>query len=67
MTLRLIPESLFGRLVLALVAAVGVTLLVIVALIVRERRDLELLGTGAWSSAQLIAEASISLSQLNRG
>jgi signal transduction histidine kinase len=67
MTVRLIPESLFGRLVLALVAAVGVTLLVIVALIVRERRDLELLGTGAWSSAQLIAEASISLSQLNPG
>ena len=60
------PESLFGRLVRA-GRTVGVTLLVIVALIVRERRDLEYCGTGAWSSAQVIAEASISLAQLPPG
>ncbi len=64
MALRIVPASLFGRLMLALVAAVGVTLLVAVLLIVRERRDLALLGTGAWSTAQLIADASVSLAQL---
>lgn len=61
MAMRLVPESLFGRLMLALVGAVGVTLLVAVLLIVRERRDLALLGTGAWSTAQLIADTSIAL------
>jgi signal transduction histidine kinase len=62
--MRLVPESLFGRLMLALVGAVGVTLLVAVLLIVRERRDLALLGTGAWSTAQLIADTSVSLARL---
>lgn len=61
MAVRLIPSSLFGRLMLALVGAVGVTLLVAVLLIIRERRDLALLGTGAWSTAQVIAETSASL------
>ncbi len=64
MTLRLVPESLFGRLMLALVAAVGITLLVAVLLIVRERRDLAFLGTGAWGTAQLIADTSTSLAGL---
>lgn len=64
MTLRLVPGSLFGRLMLALVGAVGITLLVAVLLIVRERRDLALLGTGAWSTAQVIAETSASLAAL---
>ncbi len=40
MKLRLVPDSLLGRLLAALLAVVGVTLLVIVLLIVRERRDL---------------------------
>jgi signal transduction histidine kinase len=62
--LRLVPESLFGRLMLALVGAVGITLLVAVLLIVRERRDLALLGTGAWSTAQLIADTSTALASL---
>jgi signal transduction histidine kinase len=62
---RLLPQSLFGRLMLALVSAVGVTLLVAVLLIVRERRDLALLGTGAWSTAQLIADAATSLAGLS--
>lgn len=64
MAVRLVPESLFGRLLLALVGAVGITLLVAVLLIVRERRDLALLGTGAWSTAQLIADTSVSLAGL---
>ncbi|MEQ1580929.1 MAG: ATP-binding protein [Steroidobacteraceae bacterium] len=64
MAVRLVPESLFGRLMLALIGAVGITLLVAVLLIVRERRDLALLGTGAWSTAQLIADTSIALAGL---
>src|SRR5690349_6407275 len=66
MAIPLIPRSLFGRLLLALLAVVGVTLIVVVALIVRERRDLALLGTGAWSTAQIIADTSISLSRQSR-
>lgn len=58
------PQSLFGRLMVALVGVVGITLLIVVALIVRERRDLALLGTGAWSTAQIIAETSIELAGL---
>ncbi len=64
MSLRLVPQSLFGRLMLALVGVVGLTLLVVVVLIVRERRDLALLGTGAWGMAQVIADTSVSLSEL---
>ncbi len=63
MAVRLVPQSLFGRLLLALLAVVGVTLVVVVALIVRERRDLALLGTGAWSTAEVIADTSVSLSR----
>lgn len=64
MRFNFVPQSLFGRLMLALVGVVGLTLLVVVALIVRERRDLALLGTGAWGTAQVIAETSASLSAL---
>lgn len=64
MRFNFVPQSLFGRLMLALVGVVGLTLLVVVALIVRERRDLALLGTGAWGTAQIIAETSASLSAL---
>jgi signal transduction histidine kinase len=36
---RLIPESLFGRFLLALLGAVGVTLIVIIGLLLKERGD----------------------------
>ena len=58
------PQSLFGRLVGALVAVLAVTLLLIVVLILRERRDLALWGSGAWNSATTIAETSERLAAL---
>jgi len=39
MNLRLMPESLFGRFLAALLGAVGVTLIVIVGLLLKERGD----------------------------
>ena len=42
-----LPQSLFARLLAALVGVVGITLLVIVLLIVRERRDLALWASSA--------------------
>jgi signal transduction histidine kinase len=47
--LAIVPQSLFGRLLTALLAAIGVSLLVIVALLLRERR--ELLSTGSETAA----------------
>ena len=60
-----LPQSLFGRLLAGLLVAVGLTLIVIVVLIVRERRDLALWRSGAWSAASTIAEASIDLTELD--
>ena len=47
MSVKVIPDSLFGRLLTALVVAIGVTLLVIVALLLRERRDSLFVGSDA--------------------
>ena len=58
------PQSLFARLMAGLLAVVGVALLAIVALIVRERRDLALWTSTAWNSADSIAEASLDLTKL---
>jgi signal transduction histidine kinase len=62
--LRLLPDTLFGRLLGALLAVVGVTLLVIVLLIVRERRDLALLGGEASAIVNAIAATSTELASL---
>lgn len=61
----LVPQSLFARLIGALLAVMIVTLVAIVVLIMRERRDLALWGSGAWSSATTIAEASQKLASLD--
>ena len=61
----LLPQSLFARLIGALLAVIVITLVAIVALIMRERRDLALWGSGAWSSATTIAEASQKLASLD--
>jgi signal transduction histidine kinase len=60
------PDTLFGRLFTATVAVIGAMLLLIVLLIVRERRELALLDSGAGSSAHLIAETSEYLASLPR-
>lgn len=61
----LLPQSLFARLIGALLGVMIVALLLIVVLILRERRDLALWGSGAWSSATTIAEASQKLASLD--
>lgn len=55
---RLLPDTLFGRLFVATVGVIGALLLVFILLIVRERRELALLDSGAGSSANTIAETS---------
>ena len=61
----LLPDTLFGRLFIATVAVIGAMLLVFILLIVRERRELALLDSGAGSSANLIAETSEYLASLS--
>lgn len=58
MAARWLPDTLFGRLFVATVAVIGAMLLVFILLIVRERRELALLDSGAGSSANVIAETS---------
>ena len=55
MRLRLVPESLFGRLLTALLAAIGVTLVIIVALLLRERRELVFSGSETAAIVNVIA------------
>jgi signal transduction histidine kinase len=66
MTRRLLPDSLFGRLMTALLAVVGVTVLTIVVLIIRERQDLAFRGSSTQDLVQLIAETSKSLGDMPR-
>lgn len=61
----LLPDTLFGRLFVATVGVIGAMLLVFILLIVRERRELALLESGAGSSANLIAETSQYLAGLS--
>jgi signal transduction histidine kinase len=59
MSLRaLLPDTLFGRLFAAIIAAMGIMLLVIVLLIVRERSQWSLFDSAAGSSPTDIAEMS---------
>jgi signal transduction histidine kinase len=61
----LVPDTLFGRLFVATVAVIGAMLIVVILLIVRERRELALLDSGAGSSANTIAETSQYLAGLS--
>lgn len=65
MARSLVPDTLFGRLFVATVAVIGAMLLVVIVLIVRERRELALLDSGAGSSANTIAETSQYLAGLS--
>lgn len=62
----LLPDTLFGRLFVATLGVIGVLLLIFILLIVRERRELALLDSGAGSSASTIAETSEYLASLSR-
>ena len=63
---RFLPDTLFGRLFVATVGVIGAMLLVFILLIVRERRELALLDSGAGSSANTIAETSQYLAGLSQ-
>lgn len=60
-----LPQTLFARLLTGLIAAIGVAVMVIVVLIVRERRDLAMWRSGAWAAVDNIAEASAELAKLD--
>lgn len=63
--MRVLPDSLFGRLFVAIVAVVAATLLIILALILRERREFALMESGAGSSLTNIAETVEQLATLS--
>src|SRR5262245_20611059 len=62
--MTLLPQSLFGRLFAALIVVAIITLLIVAALIARERRDLAFLNTGAWITTRAIADTSETLAKL---
>ena len=60
-----LPQSLFARLLSALLAVIGITVVVVAVLILQERRDLMLLGSGAWGAASAIADTSTDLAAMD--
>ena len=65
MKLRFVPDTLFGRLISALLAVVVITMLIFVALIVRERRAFLFTGGEAGAIANAVAETSVTLAALS--
>ena len=64
MTTRFVPDTLFGQLISALLAVVAITMLIFVALVVRERRAFLFSGGEAGAIANEVAETSIALAAL---
>lgn len=60
----LVPDSLFGRLVTALLVVVGITLAVLALLIMRERREVAFWGSDSSGVIELMAQTSEDLAQL---
>jgi signal transduction histidine kinase len=65
MKLRFVPDTLFGRLISALLAVVVITMLIFVALIVRERRAFLFTGGEAGAIANAVADTSVTLAALS--
>ena len=61
MKARFLPESLFGRLLTALLVTIGITLLVVVALLLRERRESLFVGSDA---AAIVSAIDTTVEQL---
>ena len=59
-----LPETLFGRLFAATVAVVAVALLVLLSLVLRERRELAFMESGSGAAAASIVEVSQQLARL---
>jgi len=64
MSIRFVPDTLFGRLISALLTVVAITMLILVALIVRERRAFLFTGGEAGAIANEVAETSVALAAL---
>lgn len=65
MKLRFVPDTLFGRLISALLAVVAITILIVVALIVRDRRAFLFTGGEAGAISNAVAETSVALAALS--
>ena len=65
MKLRFVPDTLFGRLISALLAVVVITMLIFVVLIVRERREFLFTGGEAGAIANAVAETSVAVAALS--
>ena len=66
MKLKFVPDTLFGRLLMALLATIGISLVVIVALLLRERRDLLVARSDTAAIVNVIATAAEELAALPR-
>ena len=62
--MSVLPASLFGRLVTASLLAIGVTLLVVVALLLSERRDSLFVGSDAAAIVNAIDGTTAQLAKL---
>lgn len=62
--MRFLPDTLFGRLISAVLGVVAVAVLIIVALIVRDRRELLFAGSEAEALATVIADTVAQLTAL---
>lgn len=60
----LLPDSLFARLFFATIGVVAITILIMVALIVRERREFSMLESSAGSSLSSIAATAENLARM---
>jgi signal transduction histidine kinase len=63
--MRFLPDTLFGRLISAVLGVVAVAVIVIVVLIVRERRELLFTGSEAEAISTTIAETTAQLAALS--
>jgi signal transduction histidine kinase len=64
--LKFVPDTLFGRLLMALLATIGVTFVIVVALLLRERRDLLVARGDTAAIVNVIASTAEELAALPR-
>ena len=65
--MRLLPDTLFGRLISAVLGVVAVALIVIVALVARERSEYLFAGSEAEAIATTIADTATATRVLSSG
>ena len=62
--MKLVPDTLFGRMLAAMLAAIGVTLVVVVALLLNERRESLFSRSDTAAVVSAIADAAKALASL---